>query len=124
MRAGASLPRIFGMNTTSLLHASRAALIPLIALSPLLWSHAAQAQTVNKCVVDGHVVYQSSACQNPAPAVTTVAVATSPSASASAPAKKKTLAELLRERDGAGSTAPAQRDAQGDGANKIGRAHV
>lgn len=113
MRTGASLPRIFGMNTTSL---NRALRVALISLSPLLWSHAAQAQAFHKCTVEGRVVYQSSPCQIPAPTNAAAPAAAAPT-SEPAPAKKKTLAELLRERDGADRSAQVQREAQGDGAN-------
>jgi hypothetical protein len=82
-------------------------------------AQAAQAQAVYKCMVDGHLVYQSSLCRPPeartSVAAAPVAVAATPPAAA-AP-KKKTLAELLRERDGATPTSPATREPQGDGAN-------
>jgi hypothetical protein len=81
-------------------------------------AQAAQAQAVYKCMVDGHLVYQSSPCRTEARtsvAAAPAVVATTPPAAA-AP-KKKTLAELLRERDGGTPTAPAAREAQGDGAN-------
>jgi hypothetical protein len=58
----------------------------------------AQAQTVQKCMIDGHAVFQTSACPVQAP-VAVSAAAPAPAEVASAP-KKKTLAELLRERDG------------------------
>ena len=91
----------------------------LLSATLLGGAQTAQAQAVYKCMVGGHLVYQSSPCRPPeartsvaaAPAV----VATTPPA-APAP-KKKTLAELLRERDGSTPTAPAARESQGDGAN-------
>ena len=82
-------------------------------------AQAAQAQAVYKCMVDGHLVYQSSPCRPDARtsvAAAPVAVAPTPPVAASAP-KKKTLAELLRERDGGTPTSSAAREPQGDGAN-------
>ncbi len=82
-------------------------------------AQAAQAQAVYKCMVDGHLVYQSSPCRSEARtsvAAAPAVVATTTPPAAAAP-KKKTLAELLRERDGGTPTAPAAREAQGDGAN-------
>jgi hypothetical protein len=59
----------------------------------------AQAQTVQKCMIDGHAVYQSSACPVAQPPAA-VSVAVPPPAEVASAPKKKTLAELLRERDG------------------------
>ena len=81
-------------------------------------AQAAQAQAVYKCMVDGHLVYQSSPCRPEARtsvAAAPVAVPTTPPAAAAL--KKKTLAELLREREDNTRAPPATREAQGDGAN-------
>jgi hypothetical protein len=77
----------------------------------------AQAQTVQKCMIDGHAVFQSSACPvQPSAAVNVAAPA--PAEVASAPPKKKTLAELLRERDG--NQPPSHRtEFQRDGADVL-----
>jgi hypothetical protein len=84
----------------------------------------AHAQAIHKCQVDGRLVYQSAPCTieprtDVAPAA---ALATAPIASAAtrmAGPKKKTLADVLRERDG-GDPAPAPRnEPRGDGANLL-----
>jgi hypothetical protein len=107
---------------TFIRHAWHAA---LMAALPLLCAQAAQAQAVHKCVVDGGIVYQSSPCPAaPSAGVASVGVAGAASApvalaatgNAAAP-KKKTLADVLRERDGATPAAPVRREAEGDGAN-------
>ncbi len=85
----------------------------------LLCTHAAHAQAVHKCRVDGRLVYQASPCPlEPQAGATATPLAAASIGSPSAP-KKKTLAELLRERerDGAEPAVPVSRDAQGDGAN-------
>ena len=78
----------------------------------------AQAQ-VRKCELAGRVVYQSAPCP-PEPRVASAA----PIAQAAAPAtsgapKKKTLADLLRERDGIDRGRPRPAEHQGDGANVL-----
>jgi len=92
-----------------------------IAALSLLCMHAAQAQAVHKCVVDGGIVYQSSPCPAAPHAGTAAGAASAPVALAAstnaAASKKKTLADMLRERDGAAPAAPARRETEGDGAN-------
>ena len=68
-------------------------------------------------MIDGHVVFQSSAC----PAEPQVATASTAPAVTEAPvvAKKKTLADLLKERDGNDRPQPRTREFQGDGANVL-----
>ena len=108
------------MDTTTPARASSTNLIRVasIAALALLCVPNAQAQAVHKCVVEGRIVYQSSLC--PATSAATAAsapvalAATAPNAGAP---KKKSLADLLHERDGATRAAPAQREAEGDGAN-------
>ena len=71
-----------------------------------------KAQSVNRCQIDARVLYQAHAC----PATTPRAPATAP---VDAP-KKKSLSELLRERDGPGRARPAPRDEPvADGANVL-----
>jgi len=77
----------------------------------------AQAQTVQKCMIDGHAVYQSSACPAQPAAAVSVATPPAPAEVASAP-KKKTLAELLRERDG-NQTQSHRTEFQRDGADVL-----
>ncbi len=87
----------------------------VIAALALLLCASAQAQSVRKCQIDGHTVFQSSPC----PVEARVAPA-GPQAAAvetSAAPKKKALAELLRERDSAERVRPKAREFQGDGAN-------
>jgi len=124
-RAEVAVPRILDMDTTTPAHASSSFIrhawhAALIAALPLLCAQAAHAQAVHKCVVDGGIVYQSSPCPA-APSAGVAAAASAPVAlaattNATAP-KKKTLAEVLRERDGAAPAAPVKREAEGDGAN-------
>jgi hypothetical protein len=105
------------MNTT------RPSLFAPLALgTALLCSQAAQAQAqaINKCMIDGLLVYQAKPCAleprtSAASAPAPIAVA---SANPSAP-KKKTLADVLRERDGSVPSPAAPREPQGDGANLL-----
>ena len=90
------------------------------ALLPLLCA-TAQAQSVHKCKVDGRVVFQASICplepRAAAPAASVPAAQTAVADPSAAP-KKKTLADLLRERDAADRARPIH-EAQGDGANVL-----
>jgi hypothetical protein len=82
----------------------------------------ARAQTVHRCRIDDRIVFQASACppeQRAVPAAVAVPVAASEPASAASAPKKKTLAELLRERDGADRPQSRGREAQSDGANVL-----
>ena len=84
----------------------------------VLLGESAQAQSVQKCLIDGRTVFQSSPCPlearvMPRGAVAPQAVATGPTG---AP-KKKTLADLLRERDGADRPRHTAREDQADGGN-------
>lgn len=88
----------------------------IVTLSLLLLCAGAQAQSVRKCQIDGRVVFQSSPC----PIEAHVASATpAPAAEGSAAPKKKTLADLLRERDGSDRGRPRVREPQSDGANVL-----
>jgi hypothetical protein len=104
------------MKHARLLSASRLLGCGLLAAS--LWhAPAAQAQQVYKCRLDGHMVFQASPCRpEPAAAVAIAPVPASAASTVVAP-KKKTLAELLRERDGATPVQPVTNEAKGDGAN-------
>ncbi|MEP7295433.1 MAG: hypothetical protein ABI702_04535 [Burkholderiales bacterium] len=82
-------------------------------LAALLCTHGAQAQ-VNKCRVDGQLLYRSAPCPLEPRAATAGNTASAPKAS-----KKKTLADLLRERDGAQPARPVVQEFQGDGANVL-----
>jgi hypothetical protein len=104
------------MNCARLLSTSRLLVCGLGAAA--LWhASSAQAQQVYKCRLDGHMVFQASPCRpEPAPTVV-VAPAPAPAASAAVAPKKKTLAELLRERDAATPAPSATNESKGDGAN-------
>ncbi|MEP7100809.1 MAG: hypothetical protein ABI781_09885 [Burkholderiales bacterium] len=94
----------------------RTVAIRVLASLALLACASAQAQAVRKCHVDGRVVFQSSPCQvEPHVASAPQAVA----ADMAAAPKKKTLADLLRERDGADRGRSPAREFQGDGANVL-----
>ena len=102
----------------------RAGVIVAIALA---CTAGVQAQAVRKCQVDGRIVFQSTPCApgphaTPPPAVAAPAALPTPvaaSADAGGPPKKKTLTELLRERDGADRVRAPLREAQNDGANVL-----
>lgn len=96
----------------------------LLLCSAVLLCAAAHADPVRKCHVDGRIVFQSAPCP-PEAQPTTVAARIAPAASAASATdaagqpKKKTLAEILRERDGADLARRQAREAQGDGANVL-----
>ena len=101
------------MNTTRL-----PLFAPLALGTALLFSQAAQAQAINKCVIDGRLVYQAKPCAlepHASAASAPIAVA---SVNPAAP-KKKTLADVLRERDGVAPAPTAPHEPQGDGANLL-----
>ncbi len=81
-------------------------------------SSPAQAQ-VRKCQAEGRVVYQSAPCAPEARVASAAPVAQPAALQTSGAPKKKSLADLLRERDGAdrGRAQPLER--QGDGANVL-----
>ena len=111
---GTGLPRLARMNTNA---STRIARNATASVALLLLCAAAQAQSVRKCQVDGRLVYQSSPC----PVEARVA-STAPQVAAAEPIaapKKKTLADLLRERDGTDRGRPAARAFQGDGADVL-----
>ena len=119
--AGAGLPRLRRMPTEQppnrpgrAVLCSAALLASMIASMPL----AAHAQAVQKCRIDGHIVFQSSPCPLEARPAANLAPPSVVADSSGAP-KKKGLADLLRERDGADRVRPAAREAQGDGANVL-----
>lgn len=95
----------------------RTVAIHALASLALLLCANAQAQSVRKCRIDGRVVFQSSPC----PADARVASVAPPPAAidAAAQPKKKSLADLLRERDGADRGQPPAHEAQRDGANVL-----
>ncbi len=104
--------------------ASVSSIVMLCCVQPVL------AQAVNKCTVGGRVVYQSSPCAIEARPAVAATVAATAAATASADAlasnanpsaapKKKTLADVLRERDGAAPAQPVSREFQQDGANVL-----
>jgi hypothetical protein len=100
--------------------AARSLLAQFALGATLLCSHhpAAQAQTIIKCMIDGRLVYQSIPC----PLEPRAGAASAPVAVAAvnpAAPKKKTLADVLRERDGSAPARPASREVQGDGANVL-----
>ena len=78
---------------------------------------AADAQVINRCRIDGRLVIQSSPCPLDPPMHVSSSTSTTPAEAAPSGPKKKTLADVLRERDGAQRPQPVAREAQGDGAN-------
>ena len=103
------------MNRNASQRIARTAAVSLALLS--CGATQAQAQAVRKCQVDGRLVYQSSPC----PVEARVASAAPQAAGAEpvAAAKKKGLADLLRERNGAAQGRPPVREAQADGASVL-----
>ncbi len=105
------------MNTTPAIKALTPTLaIGMVASLAMLLCAPAQAQSVHKCQVDGRIVFQSSPC-----AIEAHVASAAPQAAAELPAapKKKTLAELLRERDGGDHGHQPLREFQADGANVL-----
>jgi hypothetical protein len=101
--------------------AARSLLAQFALGAALLCSHhpAAQAQTIIKCMIDGRLVYQSTPCAlEPRAGAASAPVAVA-AVNPAAPNKKKTLADMLRERDGSAPARPASREVQGDGANVL-----
>jgi hypothetical protein len=77
-----------------------------------------QAQTVRKCTIEGKVVFQASTCPVDKPATV---IAPSKTAAVDVPAapKKKTLADVIRERDGAENSRGPIREFKSDGADVL-----
>lgn len=75
----------------------------------------AQAQAVHKCQAEGRAVFQSMPCAVDADAPRRA----SPGVDAVVVSKKRTLADLLRERDGADRPHAEGRAFQGDGAHVL-----
>jgi hypothetical protein len=96
----------------------RILLAPLALGVAMGWAPAVQAQPINKCTIGGQLVFQSSPCaleaRAGAAATPTEIGPRNPAAS-----KKKTLADVLRERDGDGQAQSASREPQDDGANLL-----
>jgi hypothetical protein len=98
---------------------ARSSLLTRLALAAtLLCSQAVQAQAINKCVIGGRLVFQSVPCALEPQAGAASAPVAVASNNPAAP-KKKTLADVLRERDGGVHTQPAAHETQGDGANLL-----
>ena len=101
------------MNTAT---PTRTVAIRVLASLALLLCASAQAQSVRKCQIEGRAVFQSSPC----PIEARVVASAAPHAvDTSAAPKKKTLADLLRERDGADRGRSPAREFQGDGATVL-----
>lgn len=86
----------------------------------LIGAHAAaSAQGINRCRIDGRLVLQSAPCPLDAPRSTGAAAIPTPTAATTATTgpKKRTLADVLRERDGEARPSAPLREAQGDGAH-------
>ena len=93
---------------------------PLSSIVMLCWAQPALAQGVYKCTLAGGVVFQSSPCPievRPAPSAAADTVASN--ANQPAAPKKRTLAEILRERDAATPPQRVIREFQPDGANVL-----
>jgi len=108
----------------------RPLIVSLSLIATLCCAQGAWAQAVNKCTVGGRVVYQAAPCAIEARpiAASAASAASAPAATAEAVAsnantpaapKKKTLGDVLRERDGAAPAQPASREFQQDGANVL-----
>jgi hypothetical protein len=89
-----------------------AAALTILSASP------AQAQ-VRKCQVDGRVVFQSAPCPPEPRVASAVPIARPTPLESSGAPKKKTLADLLRERDGMDRGRAQSVEHQGDGANVL-----
>ena len=104
-------------NPTSRSLARWARLAALTLAASLLCQQALAQVQVYRCQVNGHLVFQSSPCvadqPKPAAAAPVRVVEAAPAATV---AKKKSLADILRERDGERPQS-APREVQGDGAN-------
>ncbi len=131
------LPRLLRMHPEHRNRAARfiardAAAIAWIALSPLLCAQA-QAQSephsIQKCRIDGRIVFQASPCPleaRPAASAPKATATSRPKAAAdeaSGPPKKRVLADLLREREAAERGPPAATENHGDG-EKVLRARM
>lgn len=88
---------------------TRSTAIRTATLLALTLCASAQAQKVPKCAVDARRALQSPPC--PAEARVVASTAAAP--------KKRTLAELLRERDGGNRVRPPPRDLPIDGASVL-----
>ncbi len=105
------------MNDADPIHASRPPRrrTRFAACIALLLSAQVQAESVNKCRIDGRVVFQSSPCPLPPPAA-----ASAPSSAASEPtAKQQALARLLRQRDAGARQNVSSPGPQADGAKVL-----
>ena len=106
---------------------SRRLAVPLRLLlvgSAALLCGVAHAEPVRKCHVEGRLVFQSTPCAPEARATavaerTAPAAAAAPAGDADSPPKKKTLADLLRERDGADRARAQAPEAPRDGAKVL-----
>ena len=84
-----------------------------IALGLCAGAHAQAA--VQKCHIDGRIVFQSGPC----PLLPSAVVAADSPPVAANVARKKTLADLLREREAAAPARPISQPLQADGANVL-----
>ncbi len=110
------LPRLSGMDKLTFSFVS--------GVFPLLLCAAVSAQAAQPCRIDGRLVIRSGAC--PVATVTAPAPATASPASALVAAaddadapKKRTIAEIMREREAANRKRPAAEPAQRDGASVL-----
>ena len=91
----------------------RPGLVVAMALGLCSGAHAQAA--VQKCHIDGRVVFQTGPC----PLLPSAVVAADPPLVAANVARKKTLADLLREREAAAPARPISQPLQADGANVL-----
>ena len=91
----------------------------LVLMTLLLPCLHARAQVVRKCRIDGRLVYQSSPCPIAATPSTAQEPVAASATGASGPAAKKSLAEVLRERDALDRIPSIASESQGDGANLL-----
>lgn len=96
-----------------------AALALSVTIASMTMPDRADAQTIHRCSIAGRPVIQATPCAaearpaapRPAPAAAAIPAPEAP--------KKRTLADILRERDGASPRQPVMREPQGDGANVL-----
>lgn len=100
---------------------TRTAAVLTLASLALLMCATAHAQPVRKCQLNGRIVFQSSPCPTEAHVASAApqAAAADTSTLPKAPPRKKTLADLLRERDDPEQPSAPPREFQGDGASVL-----
>lgn len=107
------------MNTEPALHAPRLLARPARALVWTALLLCSQAHAVQHCRIDGRLVFQAAPCPQPAHVATAGSEAmrsTLASADDAEAPKKRTIADVMREREAAIRARPATHETQPDGA--------